>query len=151
MHIRARALLLAVWLLANATLSSNSGTNWLSPAALLGDANLDGHVDVTDLSIVLNDFGKTTPNWTDGNFDGHSTIDLTDLSEVLNNFGLSSSSGSQSSLAVGQFASIPVPEPATLFLFSAAAFTLRYRRNLKKAIRGTRDDHNYLQTEYLIA
>ncbi|MGN6370604.1 MAG: beta strand repeat-containing protein, partial [Phycisphaerae bacterium] len=37
---------------------------------LLGDANADGKVDLTDLSTILNHFGLTTPNWTDGNFDG---------------------------------------------------------------------------------
>ena len=61
-----------------------------APAVLLGDANVDGHVDLTDLSIVLNNFGAATSNWTSGNFDGAETIDLTDLSDVLNNFGSSS-------------------------------------------------------------
>ena len=54
---------------------------------LLGDANIDGHIDLTDLSTVLNNFGSTTAAWTSGNFDGAATIDLTDLSNVLNNFG----------------------------------------------------------------
>ena len=54
---------------------------------LLGDANIDGHVDLTDLSTVLNNFGTATPAWTSGNFDGQPTIDLTYLSAVLNNFG----------------------------------------------------------------
>jgi hypothetical protein len=61
-----------------------------APAVLLGDANLDGHVDLTDLSAVLNNFGTATSNWTNGNFDGAATVDLTDLSDVLNNFGASS-------------------------------------------------------------
>ena len=56
---------------------------------ILGDANADGKVDLTDLSTILNHFGQQTPNWTDGNFDGAATIDLTDLSNVLNNFGVS--------------------------------------------------------------
>ena len=34
---------------------------------LLGDANVDGQVDLTDLSIVLNNFGAATANWTSGN------------------------------------------------------------------------------------
>jgi len=59
---------------------------------LPGDANLDGHVDLTDLSTVLNNFGQATTAWTSGNFDGAATIDLTDLSAVLNNFGQSAPS-----------------------------------------------------------
>jgi autotransporter-associated beta strand protein len=54
---------------------------------VLGDANIDNHVDLTDLSTVLNNFGLTTANWWEGNFDGAATVDLTDLSDVLNNFG----------------------------------------------------------------
>ena len=53
-----------------------------------GDANRDGHVDLTDLSIVLNNFGSC--NRLDcRKLRRHSTVDLTDLSYVLNNFGAS--------------------------------------------------------------
>jgi len=55
---------------------------------ILGDADLSGQVDLTDLSTVLNNFGIATLDWVMGNFDGAATIDLTDLSAVLNNFGL---------------------------------------------------------------
>ena len=50
---------------------------------LLGDANLDGTVDLTDLATVLNDMGQQTANWTSGNFDGANTIDLTDLKRCV--------------------------------------------------------------------
>ena len=55
--------------------------------ALAGDANVDGVVDLSDLSAVLNHFGATDAAWTSGNFDGAATVDLTDLSDVLNDFG----------------------------------------------------------------
>ena len=90
---------------------------------LLGDANIDGHVDLTDLSTILNHFGTTTPNWTDGNFDYAQTIDLTDLSAVLNNFGLSNPNAA-ASLSVAT----PAPEPASLALLALFAPLLR-RRN----------------------
>ena len=94
---------------------------------LLGDANADGTVDLTDLSTVLNNFGATTANWTDGNFDNQASIDLTDLSDVLNNFGLSNLNASQSQMT--NTSAAPAPEPATLLSLSAAIpFLFRRRR-----------------------
>jgi autotransporter-associated beta strand protein len=91
---------------------------------LLGDTNADGHVDLTDLSTVLNNFGTANSAWTSGNFDGQSTIDLTDLSAVLNNFGLSNlnPSGTSSSAAA------PIPEPSTMALLLPVAALLRRKR-----------------------
>ena len=88
---------------------------------LLGDANADGTVDLTDLSTVLNNFGAVTPNWTDGNFDNQASIDLTDLSDVLNNFGMANTSASAAIPA-------PTPEPASLALLAAALFAPALRR-----------------------
>ena len=86
---------------------------------MVGDANADGSVDLTDLSTVLNNSGSTTSAWTSGNFDGAPTIDLTDLSDVLNNFGITNPNASEfavSSQAPSLLAS--TPEPASLaFLF----------------------------------
>ncbi len=59
---------------------------------LPGDANLDGTVDLSDLSILLDNFGTTTTAWTSGNFNQRSAVDLTDLSDVLNNFGTTTAS-----------------------------------------------------------
>ncbi len=78
-------------------------------AELLGDANIDGTVDLTDLSTVLNNFGSSTSAWTSGNFDGSATIDLTDLSDVLNNFGASNPNASVASSPIAA-----APEPASL-------------------------------------
>ncbi|MGN6370313.1 MAG: beta strand repeat-containing protein, partial [Phycisphaerae bacterium] len=84
----------ALALIDNALLNKPSfGSNPADPNSLLlapellGDANIDGKVDLSDLSTLLNHFGQATPNWTDGNFDNATTINLTDLSDVLNNFG----------------------------------------------------------------
>ena len=59
----------------------------LATPAQPGDATLNGHVDLNDLNTVLNHLGQSTPNWTNGNFDGTATIDLNDLNYVLNNLG----------------------------------------------------------------
>ncbi len=100
---------------------------------VLGDANADGHVDLTDLSTVLNNFGSTTPAWTSGNFDGGSTIDLTDLSDVLNNFGASNPNASEvasvvSSGGAGTAPVIATPEPMSLAVLGLGAVALLGRR-----------------------
>jgi fibronectin-binding autotransporter adhesin len=97
-----------------------------------GDANLDGHVDLTDLSTILNHFGTTTPNWTDGNFDGQPTIDLTDLSDVLNNFGLANPDPSNAVLST-QSSLLPVPEPTSFILLSAALLIKTRRRRARQS------------------
>jgi hypothetical protein len=111
----------------NQTVDSNAIL--ISPE-LLGDANADGHVDLSDLSTVLNNFGSTTPAWTSGNFDNAPTIDLTDLSDVLNNFGLTNPNASDSILSTQS--SIPTPEPTTLPLLATAALLLRRHKNREK-------------------
>ena len=60
-----------------------------APNALKGDINGDNKVDVSDLSLLLTNFGKpvsqTTNANTDINLDG--TVSITDLSVLLTNFG----------------------------------------------------------------
>ena len=104
------------------------GNAVLLSAELLGDANADGQVDLTDLSTVLNNFGTATPNWTSGNFDNATAIDLTDLSAVLNNFG-AVNAGAAGTLAAA-------PEPASLPVLGGAVFVLgrKRRRGLNGAV-----------------
>ena len=96
--------------------------------ALPGDANLDGKVDLSDLSTVLNHFGQASTSWYDGNFDGAATIDLTDLSDVLNHFGVTSSPASALTTAQSLLATQNVPEPASLGLLTIGAFACLFRR-----------------------
>ncbi|HUO07212.1 MAG TPA: hypothetical protein VM008_02685 [Phycisphaerae bacterium] len=106
-------------------LSMDANSILITPA-LLGDANADGHVDLTDLSIVLNNFGSSTADWSTGNFDGASSIDLTDLSDVLNNFGLSYPTAAGAAASI--ITSSPAPEPASLTLTMLALPALLKRR-----------------------
>ena len=94
---------------------------------LLGDTNSDGHVDLSDLSVVLNNFGATTNLPSNGNFDGAAAIDLTDLSDVLNNFGAGTAPPSDAVLTNA------APEPASLSVLGATALLLaaRRRRSIK--------------------
>ncbi len=87
---------------------------------LLGDANDDNKVDLSDLNIVLNNLGTTTSNWSAGNFDGAPTIDLTDLNDVLNNLGTSLPSAASV---------VATPEPAGLALLAVGALLLKTRKN----------------------
>ncbi len=108
---------------------SVDATSILLAPELLGDANADGKVDLSDLSTILNHFGTTTPNWTDGNFDNAITIDLTDLSDVLNNFGATTTNTSaQLPTSNYQLLSSPTPEPLTLSLLLPITLLLRHRR-----------------------
>ena len=94
-------------------------------AELLGDANADGHVDLSDLSTVLNHFGSQTTAWTSGNFDGSSTIDLTDLSDVLNNFGATNLNANVSP-AVSDV--VATPEPGSLLALGISGALLLRRK-----------------------
>ena len=98
---------------------------------LLGDADLSGKVDLSDLSTVLNNFGSTTPAWTSGNFDNASTINLTDLSDVLNNFGASNPNANASPAFAP---TTPAPEPSSLLVLLAVPGFLGRRRTRRSAL-----------------
>jgi hypothetical protein len=91
---------------------------------LPGDANLDGTVNINDLSKVLTNYDKTGTIWTDGDFDGNNSVDISDLSKVLTNYDKSAAAGAGIKA---------VPEPSTLVLFAAGLVSLmvcaRRKRN----------------------
>jgi hypothetical protein len=91
-----------------------------SLALILGDANGDQKVDLTDLNVVLNNLGTTTSLRSNGNFDGAATIDLTDLNDVLNNLG----AGATGSVSMNLVA----PEPSSLGILAVAGIALLKRR-----------------------
>jgi len=65
----------------------------------MGDAELDGDVDLEDLFAVRNHFGSgELIAWSNGNFDGDDAIDLDDLFSVRNNFGYGMGSGGRESM-----------------------------------------------------
>jgi hypothetical protein len=96
-------------------------------AELLGDGNLDGRVDLTDLGNVLNHFGQSTAAWTSGNFDGSATIDSGDVTAVLNNFG-ATNANSVSAPVSGGGSIVGTPEPASLAILGLAATLMTRRR-----------------------
>jgi hypothetical protein len=94
--------------------------------ALVGDANLDGGVNITDLLTLLNNYGDTGEDWSQGDFNYDGSVNITDLLAMLNNYGQSAPTIT-STFTQG---TIAIPEPATLSLFmlGGAALLPRSRR-----------------------
>ena len=81
---------------------------FLLTPTLPGDANLDGKVDINDLTIVLAHYGQTGMTWSTGEFTGDGTVDINDLTIVLAHYGQSAGSPAAAVAAV--------PEPSCLVL-----------------------------------
>ncbi len=82
--------------------------------ALVGDANLDGTVDLIDLSILASNFGEAGPfTFTDADFNFDQSVDLIDLSLLAGNFG----------------ATAAVPEPAMAGVMALAGLGMVRRRS----------------------
>jgi probable HAF family extracellular repeat protein len=90
--------------------STGQYPGYLLTPALPGDANLDGKVDINDLTIVLANYGQTGMVWSQGEFTGDGKVDINDLTIVLSNYGHSIGS------SAGPMA--PVPEPASVVLLA---------------------------------
>ena len=89
------------------------------PSMLLtmpGDANLDGRVDINDLTIVLANYGQTGMTWAQGEFTGDGTVDINDLTIVLAHYNQSVGSSAAGMVAV--------PEPSPIAIAAAALLGL---------------------------
>jgi hypothetical protein len=99
--------------------SSGITHGYLLKPAMAGDANLDGTVNINDLSKVLTNYDKTGMQWADGDFDGGGTVNINDLSKVLTNYDKTASA------AAGIHA---VPEPSTLLLLAIGLIAYAWRK-----------------------
>ena len=93
-----------------ATATDEAGNTAFATAPLIvplpGDANLDGTVDINDLTIVLTNYGKSTGmSWGSGDFNTDDTVDINDLTIVLTNYGKTTGTGIKA-----------VPEPSSVVL-----------------------------------
>jgi hypothetical protein len=110
------------WLPGSGVKINGSGDGIVLPSQVLvratyyADANLDGVVDSTDLSILIGGYGNTGATWDQGDFNGDGVVDSTDLSILIGAYGNDPpwlTDDQSSSSDVGTAA---VPEPATLSL-----------------------------------
>jgi fibronectin-binding autotransporter adhesin len=114
-----------------------SGTDVLVKYAYYGDADLSGHVDGNDYSLIDTGFGSAgaLTGWQNGdfNYDGH--IDGSDYSLIDNAFNtqLGTAPAAQLALNTSEIAggSAAVPEPASLGLLGIGAIGLMSRRRRK--------------------
>lgn len=52
-----------------------------------GDLNGDGTIDLSDLAVLLANYGKTNAAYADGDLDGNGTVELADLAALLALYG----------------------------------------------------------------
>jgi hypothetical protein len=101
---------------------------------LLGDTNLDGNVNVGDLSNMAGNFGVTSgASWIQGDFNYDGQVNVVDLSDLAANFGDTLSTGSSAaaataSLAAGGTASVPEPSGLTSLVLAGIGLYARRRR-----------------------
>jgi autotransporter-associated beta strand protein len=97
--------------------SDNTAASEITVAyTVLGDANLDGTVDVNDLTIVLSNFGGTDMSWGQGDFTYDGLVDINDLTIVLSNWGMSVGSSGSGATAV--------PEPSSVAMLLGVGVAL---------------------------
>ena len=86
---------------------------------LAADINVDGRVDINDLTIVLANYGQAGKTWTQGSIDGDptGTVDINDLTIVLANYGATISASAGPGISA-------VPEPCAFLLLAAGLLGL---------------------------
>lgn len=96
----------------------------------VGDADLDGDVDLSDLGALATCYGSTTgQNWVNGDFDWDGDVDLNDLGALATNYGAGALQ------AYADFNAMIVPEPLGGGSFLSLGVVAAYSRSLGRAHR----------------
>ena len=104
------------------------------------DANLDGIVNLSDLTILAGNYSKTSGvSWANADFNGDGTVNLSDLTILAANYNKGTAPGSallsfQDSLAMfpqlaGTGEAGSVPEPMSLGVLGLGGLGLMVRRS----------------------
>jgi len=100
---------------------------------LLGDTNLDGKADVSDLGNLASSYGATSGAiWVQGDTNGDGAVDVTDLGNLASNYGGQLATGPAlggAAIPTTEVASaVPEPSAFTLVLVPALASIRRRKR-----------------------
>ena len=92
-----------------------------------GDANVDGNVDLTDLTILANNWNTSDKSFSAGDFSQDGLVDLTDLTILAGKWNSTVNLG-QAMQSFSAFQGVAVPEPTSLGLVTLGAVALLRRR-----------------------
>ncbi|MFI5240720.1 MAG: dockerin type I domain-containing protein [Candidatus Saccharimonadia bacterium] len=103
-----------------------------SSCSLPGDANCDGIVNILDLSIVANNYGKTGTTWAQGDFNADGSTNILDLSILAANWNSGSSGGTSPVVGVNYAGAVStyLPSFQSVGVTSIRIFAL-YQPNLE--------------------
>jgi autotransporter-associated beta strand protein len=109
--------------------STAAATDLLVFPTLDGDANMDGSVNSTDVSILIPNLGKAAnQTWGGGDFNGDGAVNSTDVSYLIPNLGKSVVGLSAPNIAIGPDKVMAAPEPASLLLVGLGGLLILRRR-----------------------
>ncbi len=105
--------------------------------ALVGDSNLDGTVNNTDLVALLTHFTESGQTQATGDYNGDGVVNNTDLVALLTDYTqtLPAGFGIAPAASGGVGTAAPAPEPGALWLFAAGALLLAIPR--RRGSRGS--------------
>tara|TARA_Y100000588_G_scaffold344036_1_gene389936 strand:+ start:518 stop:1741 length:1224 start_codon:yes stop_codon:yes gene_type:complete len=95
-----------------------------SPAAM-GDANLDGVIDVGDLGIVGSNYNMVGMEFTDGDFNEDRSVNITDLGILGAHWSVSSKTRIPFTTSVDTLVSVPEPQTFMMILAAITCYSKR--------------------------
>lgn len=112
---------------------TSSKASFILTEALPGDADLDGTVDLADLTQLLTFYNQSVTDdvngWMKGDFDGNSEVELADLTNLLTFYNQGVLDPMAVELLSAHGFTVTVPEPSTIvMLILALAGLLAYAR-----------------------
>jgi hypothetical protein len=104
--------------------------------ALLGDANLEGQVNIADLGILAANWQQSSRYWFHGDFNYDGTVNIADLGILAGNWQAGVSGGSSISFAEAMamfdvFDGVVVPEPGAVGMIGLGMLMLMRRRKAR--------------------